>query len=386
MDLAARRARIRDAALDYAPHFFELCDALYRHPEPSEQEHFACALLTQKIAAHGFTVETPAAGLPTAFSAARGTGTRRVAFAAEYDALPGYGSENREYAHACGHNWIAAASYAAAVLTAEAAQDLPATVVLLGTPAEETVGNKVDMIQAGCFDHLDALFQMHLSGQRTALFPRSLAMDAIEFTFIGRAAHAANAPQEGVNALEACNLTFAGINALRQHIDPDARIHGIICEGGVAPNIVPARGVCRFYVRAATRAQCDTLTGRVLDCARGAALMTGAQLSYRFFEHHIDDLTNDPKLAACMQEHLLALGETDIFTGRPAPFGSSDIGNVSHVCPTLYVCLFAGNTDGSDIHEEAFLQHVNSPAAHEKLLLAAQAMALTALDVLTLDL
>lgn len=381
MDLAARRARIHDAALAYAPQFIELCDALYRHPELSSQEQFAAALLTRKIAAHGFTVEAPVAGLPTAFCAAHGNGARRVAFAAEYDALPGYGAD-ADAAHACGHNWIAASAFAAAVLTAEAAQGLPATVLLLGTPAEETIGNKVDMIQAGCFDRLDALFQMHLSGQRTALFPRSLAMDAIEFTFTGRAAHAANAPQEGVNALEACNLTFAGINALRQHIDPDARIHGIICEGGVAPNIVPARGVCRFYVRAATRKLCDTLTGRVLDCARGAALMTGAQLSYRFFEHHIDDLVNDPVLAACMQEHLHALGETDVYTGRPAPFGSSDIGNVSHVCPTLYVSLYAGNDDGSDIHEETFLRHVSSPAAHEKLLLAAQAMALTALDVL----
>lgn len=211
--------------------------------------------------------------LETAFRAEKGNGGPKIAFLAEYDALPGYGPGKDQLGHACGHNWIAASSFGAAAVLGRLTEELGCTAVWIGTPAEETVGGKVDLVRAGAFDDVDLVLQMHL-GDRTELHPHFLAMDSIEFTFEGVATHASNTPERGVNALDACNLTFCGINALRQHITPDARIHGIITQGGVAPNITPSHCVARFYVRAARREYLNSLTEKVINCARGAELMT----------------------------------------------------------------------------------------------------------------
>lgn len=361
-----------------------ICETLFAHPELSREEFFSCGYLCDVLKKRGFSVETPVAGLPTAFRAQIGSGAPRVAFLAEYDALPGYGADGKSPAHACGHNWIAASAVGAALALADVVQTTGGTVLVLGTPAEEAGGDKAVMIREGCFDGIDAVFQMHLSGQKTQLFPRALALDGVEFSFTGRAAHAANAPQEGINALDACNLTFCGINALRQHMPKGALVHGVITDGGAAPNIVPAHAACRFYVRGNTRDEVDALTRRVVDCARGAALMTGASLEWSYFESQTDDLVNSPTLAARMARYLPLCGEAGFTDDKAvAPFGSSDIGNVSHVCPTLYVSLYAGDDDRSDIHQTAFLSHVHGEDAKKTLPVAVRAMALCALDVLT---
>ena len=182
-------------------------------------------------------------------------------------------------------------TFGAAVVLGRIADELGCRALWIGTPAEETIGGKIDLVRAGAFEGVDLVLQMHL-GAHTELYAHSQAMDSIEFTFEGRAAHAAAAPERGINALDACNLTFAGVNCLRQHVTPDVRMHGIISEGGVAPNIVPSHCVVKFYVRAAHRSYLDTVTEKVINIARGAELMTGAKMSYRFFENPFDELDN----------------------------------------------------------------------------------------------
>lgn len=359
-----------------------ICDEIFRHPELGNKEFYSSKFLVEEMEKRGFRVQYPYGGLETAFRCEIGSGSPRVAFLAEYDALPGYGPNKDQNGHACGHNWIAACTFGAADVLAHLTEYFDGTIVYIGTPAEETVGGKIDLVNAGCFNDIDAVFQMHLTSGETQLNNRTLAMDSIEFTFEGVAAHAAGNPWKGVNALDAAYLTFTGINALRQHVTPDTRIHGIIEEGGVAPNIVPSHSVCKFYIRAASREYLNTLTEKVINCARGAELMTGAKMSWRFFENPYDDLRCNPELVELMAANLDTLG-VPYNKELKAPGGSSDLGNVSHVCPTCYVSMDVGNTDGSACHEEPFLTHVNSGEAYDKNLKAVKAMAATALDYLT---
>ena len=381
MDQQQLKARVFALADEMQPLFEEVCDAVFRHPELGLAETWSSDYLVRMIADQGFSVQKPYCELETAFRAEKGKGGPKIAFLAEYDALPGYGPAKDQTGHACGHNWIAASSFGAAAVLGRLADELGCTAVWIGTPAEETVGGKVDLVRAGAFDDVDLVLQMHL-GDRTELRPHFLAMDSVEFTFEGVATHASNTPERGVNALDACNLTFCGINALRQHITPDARIHGIITQGGVAPNITPSHCVARFYVRAARRDYLNGLTEKVINCARGAELMTGAKMSYRYFENPFDDLNNCAPLLPVMEANLRAAGVEEFRDPEPNSAGSSDIGNVSHVCPTLYIPMETGNTDGSCCHDEAFLAHVNGPEAYRALNRGVKGMAATAVDAL----
>ena len=358
-----------------------ICDVIFNHPELGSEEYFSSQFLVDEMKKRGFRVTAPYGGVETAFRCEVGEGHPKVAFLAEYDALPGYGPNKDQNGHACGHNWIAACTFGAADVLAQLKEHFDGTIVYIGTPAEETVGGKVDLVKAGAFDDIDAVFQMHLTTGETELNSRSLAIDSVEFTFEGVASHAAGAPWKGVNALDAAYLTFTGINALRQHITPDARIHGIIEEGGVAPNIVPNHTVAKFFVRAADREYLNELTQKVINCAKGAELMTGAKMSWRYFENSFDDLKNNQLLVDKMAANLDELG-VPYNKELKAPSGSSDLGNVSHICPTCYVSMDVGNEDGSSCHEEAFLQYVNSELAYDKILKAVKAMSATALDVL----
>ena len=359
-----------------------LAQKIWEHPETAYDEVNACEWIAEALKGYGFDVEVGYVGLPTAIKATWGKGHPIIGILGEYDALPGYGPNKDQNGHACGHNWIAACTFGAADVLAHLTEYFDGTIVYIGTPAEETVGGKIDLVNAGCFNDIDAVFQMHLTTGETQLNNRTLAMDSVEFTFEGVAAHAAGNPWKGVNALDAAYLTFTGINALRQHVTPDTRIHGIIEEGGVAPNIVPSHSVCKFYIRAASREYLNTLTEKIINCARGAELMTGAKMSWRFFENPYDDLRCNPELIELMAANLDTLG-VPYNKELKAPGGSSDLGNVSHVCPTCYVSMDVGNTDGSACHEEPFLTHVNSGEAYDKNLKAVKAMAATALDYLT---
>lgn len=350
----------------------DISEFIFSNPELGDQEFVSSAYLVQLLKDSGFRVEYPYCGLPTAFRAEFGDQPGpKVGFLAEYDALPGYGPEMKP-AHACGHNWIAASTVGAALLLSRQTPPVKGTIVVFGTPAEETFGRKIDLVKHGVFDDIDATFQLHLSDS-TNLRARALAMDSVRFEFIGRATHAAAYPQNGINALDAVNLTFAGISALRQQLAPDVRIHGIITDGGKAANIIPERGVCEFYVRAEKRAYLNEVTEKVKNCARGAALMTGAKLNIGAFENSYDDLLVNPVLNELMFDCLTKAGITD-FSDVPEMAGSTDVGNVSHRAPTLYGNMGVGGGKCGP-HEAAFLPHVNSAEAQEKLLMSAHAFA-----------
>lgn len=370
--------KVDDYVLEMKDKLEEISDFIFLHPELGDEEFVSSEYLVGLLRENGFEVEYPYLGVKTAFRAELGKGDGpKIGFLAEYDALPGYGPE-KSPAHACGHNWIAATTVGAALILAKMKDEFNGKIVVFGTPAEETTGRKIDLANNGAFDDMDAVFQMHLY-ENTNLKAKALAMDSWEFQFSGKASHAAVYPYEGINALDAVNLTFAGINAMRQQLQSDVRICGIITQGGEAPNIIPDKGTCRFYVRAAKRSYLDMVSEKVKNCARGAALMTGASLEISQFEGSYDDLVLNPTLLDLMYENLKNAGFKDFSMEDEIP-GSTDMGNVSHKVPTLYGNI--GIAEGkAKVHEEEFLEHANSSEAKEKLLMTVKAFVLTSLDL-----
>ncbi len=361
--------------------FESISHFLFEHPELGLEEFVSSKYLSDYLASKGFTVEFPYADLPTAFRAEFGTYGPKIAFLAEYDALPGYGEEKKN-AHACGHNWIAASTVGAAVVLAEFAEEIGLTAVVIGTPAEETFGAKVSMARGTVFDDVDLVIQAHL-GEKTSLDSHLLAMDSFLFEFYGKASHASAAPWDGINALEAVQLMYIGINSLRQYVRPDVRIHGVIREGGQAPNIVVDKASCEYYIRSSERAYLDTVSEKVVNVARGAALMTGATMEHRLTELPFDNYVKLPVLRELADRHLSAVGIEDRATKEEAAemAGSSDIGNVSHVCPTVYIDVGLNSPEPLMVHEASALDLVDSPYAYERLHQTIQAMAAMAAEV-----
>ena len=334
------------------------------------------SILSQK----SFALERPWHGLETAFAARWGNDGPEIAFLAEYDALPGYGPQGNAPGHACGHNWIAAATVGAALVLSQICQEenQPVRILLAGCPAEETFGSKSLLAREGAFAQTACALQPHLSNH-TNLYHRSLALDALEIRFFGKAAHASAAPWEGINALDAIQLFYAGVNALRQQLPPDVRSHGIIREGGLAANSIPERASCLFYARAAHRRQLNQITARLRDIAQGAALMTGARLEITCPEQPMDDLIQIPALQKTLAERLAAEELFSITREEEAALsvGSTDVGNVSHVCPTCFVEL---PLEGFSGHTAQALTLVEKPA-FPILHTAVRALAGTALEV-----
>lgn len=353
---------------------WEVAREIGEHPELGYQEFYAVEVLSQFLTRHGFKVERPVANLETAFIA-RFQGNKsgpRIAFLAEYDALPGVG-------HGCGHNLIGSASAGAAVILSKSL-DLPGEILVIGTPAEETSGAKVTLVEHGLFKDVDAAMMFHPGSQNVPEIS-TLALDALEFTFLGKPAHAVAAAQFGVNALDALINFFNGINALKKQIPEDTRINGIITEGGTAPNIIPERAVARLYIRARQRKILDELRDQVIRCAQGAAAMVSAQLTWRKFEFSYDEMWTNRHLADTFAENLRRLGVRYISPPQIA-MGSVDMGNVSRVVPAIHPYLALGN--GTEIpHSRDFTEAALSEAGEQVLLLALQALALTGWDVLS---
>lgn len=359
-------------------------DFIFNNPELGDEEYISSKYLVDKMKEYGFNTVYPYCNLDTAFRAELGDECGpTIAFLAEYDALPGYG-ENKEPAHACGHNWIAASTLGACIVLSKLKENFKGKIVLIGTPAEESTGGKCDLVKAGAFDDIDVCYQMHIEAFNNVNC-KALAMDSLEFSFEGVAAHAASHPHMGVNALDAVQLTFAGINALRQHVTPDVRIHGIVSNGGDAPNIVPEKAACKFYIRASERSYLNELTEKVINCAKGAELMTGAKLSYRYFENSFDNIINNKVLQDITKKNLVQVGITDILEGKEGPVGSTDIGNVSQVCPTMYTEIALDINPMVYVHEEAFLNYANSKEAYDKLHKSVKAMVGCALEIYLQD-
>lgn len=351
---------------------FEVADEIHRNPELGNQEFKASKLLREKIANYGFTVKD-VEGLPTAFIATK-KGTKpgpTIALLAEYDALPQIG-------HACGHNLIAAASFGAAAALGKLGNDLVGEVMLVGSPAEETDGAKVLLVEKGIFRDVDAAMMVH-PGNKTTAYSTSLAMEAIEFTYTGKAAHAAAAPHMGINALDAVIMLFNGINALRQQLKSDVRIHGIITEGGKAPNIIPDRAVARFYVRAKEKGYMLKVKEKVIACAKGAELATGAKLSYKNFELPFDNLITNKTMADMFKHNLKELGVSDI-SDEEEGIGSTDMGNVSQVVPAIHPHIAIAERNVAP-HSIEFCQAAGSSRGKEAALLSAKAMAMLAVEL-----
>jgi len=346
---------------------------IHDNPELGFQEVKAASWLSEYLKSNGFSVERNIAGLATAFRAVHGEGKPRVAVLAEYDALPGLG-------HGCGHNIIAASAVGAGVASKIVVDNLGGSIIVLGTPGEETFGGKIDMVKAGIFDDVDVAMMVHPSILNIAM-ERMLASSSLEVEFFGKAAHAAVQPSQGINALEAIILAFNSVNSLRQHIKEQGRIHGIITDGGEVPNVVPAHSAAKFIIRAPDYAYLEELQGKVLNCFKGASLASGARLEYRWGDKVYAPIKNNVALAQLFSDNLELTGRhLDVFDLQ-MPFGSSDMGNVSQVVPSIHPMVAIASSKVS-LHSPEFASAAASEAGHQGLLDAAKAMAMTVLDVI----
>ncbi|WP_019849436.1 M20 family metallopeptidase [Desulfitobacterium sp. PCE1] len=364
----------RDQARIVWKEAWEAARLIGENPELGYQEYFAVETLTQLLKSHGFEVEQPAAGLETAFIA-RFSGYKpgpRLAFLAEYDALPGIG-------HGCGHNLIGAASVGAAI-TLSKSLELPGEIWVVGSPAEETSGGKVILVNKGAFQGVDAALMFHPGSQNVTSIS-SLALDALEFVFIGRPAHAVAAAYYGVNALDALIDFYNKINQLKDNLPHDAYINGIITEGGTSPNVIPERAVARFYLRARQRKVLNTIRKQVIRCAQDAAAQVSAKVTWSMFENSYDEMQTNRTLAGIFEDNLRELGVRNISPPQYA-MGSVDMGNVSRLIPAIHPYLTLGG--GMNIpHTRDFAQTCLSASGERLLLLAIQALALTGWDILS---
>jgi len=345
---------------------------IHSNPELGFKEVKAAAWLSQYLEENGFTVERGICKLETAFRGSYGKGNPTIALVAEYDALPHLG-------HACGHNLIAGGSVGAAVAAKAAIDRFGGSVQVIGTPAEELYGGKVIMVERGAFDNVDAAMMVHPGSHNAAVTP-ALACIALEVEFFGRAAHAAGHPEAGINALEAMLLSFAAINSLRQHIKDKARIHGIITDGGEAANVVPDHSAGNFLVRAEDDAYLDELKEKVLDCFVGGATATGARLEYHWGKTRYAPMRNNMTLARLFKQNMQSLGRRIPLSDPDRSFGSTDMGNVSHVVPGIHPGV-AIVPPGVVHHSPEFALAACSDAGIEGMLDAGKAMAMTIVDL-----
>jgi amidohydrolase len=352
-----------------------IADTIHRNPEIAFEEFESAALLCQTLEENGFRVEQGVAGLETAFVATLSgqDGGPTVAFLAEYDALPGLG-------HACGHNLIGTSAVGAGLAMKAVLPEVTGTVQVIGTPGEEGGGGKAILVEGDVFEGVDAAMMVHPSSHNMTR-RRSLTSYKVRIEFFGKAAHAAAKPDEGINALEAMILTYNGINALRQHLRDDARIHGVITHGGEAPNIVPDYTAAKFYVRAADTPYCTEVLEKLQACAEGAARATGARLEINEYAPRYDAMMPNPKLADLMEANMAALGIEVREPEADERMGSSDMGNVSQVVPGLHPYIAIGPEEMGG-HTIEFQEAAASPAGHEGMIKAAKVLAMTAVDLL----
>lgn len=307
---------------------------IHARPETRFEEVFASGLLVQRLEEHEFTVTKRLAGLPTAFAATFDTGRPgpRVAIFCEYDALP-------EIGHGCGHNVIASAGLGAGLLVKSllaADPTLGGTLVVIGSPAEEGGGGKVPIINSGALDGLDAAMMLHPSGENLSAM-RTLSRSGLQITFTGRAAHAAVSPERGINALDAAVLTLTAIGLLRQQVPNDVRIHAIITEGGEAQNIIPERAVLQASVRAEDpRRLLEDIQPRVENCARGAALATGTEVEIELTAPTYLSIQPNAVLEQIVEDSYRRIGRTTEPHRTEVFPGSTDMGNVSQVVPSIH--------------------------------------------------
>lgn len=341
------------------------------------QETRTSRTLSTFLEDRGFRVERGIAGMDTAFRAevSFGRGKPAVALLCEMDALPGLG-------HACGHNLggVASACAAAALARFGVSRFRAGKIIALGTPAEETGYGKVRMVEEGIFKGVDAAMMVHASSRRHVA-KGCLALQKIRFTFLGKASHAAAYPEHGINALDGVLLFFQGIAALRQHLPDSVRVHGIITEGGKAPNIIPDRAQAYFYVRGETDAGMQDAVRKVKRCARGAAKATGCRLRMEEGPYTLSAMKINPVLTDSYRRAISLLGLEESCAPTDKNLGSSDIGNVSQVVPSFQPHVPISDGERVEIHTRSFEEATTSPAGVEGMMEGIRALALTAYDL-----
>jgi amidohydrolase len=359
---------------------------IHAHPELNYQEHHAARALADALERHGFQVERGVGGVETAFrgviQGGKGDGPT-VALLAEYDALPGIG-------HGCGHNLIAMSNLGAGLGVKAVMESLPGRVIVLGTPAEEGGGGKIRLLDASVFKGVDVALSSHPSSNRTIIpadIPQdqswSLAMVGYRYAFHGKAAHAAVVPHEGINALNAVIHLFTGIDALRQHLREDVRIHGIITDGGKAPNVVPDFAAANFMLRSRDREYLHEVVDKVRRVAEGAAQITGARLEVLPAHPLYENVRPNAVLAQAARANAQAVG----MPLDAAPVGwngggaSTDFGNVSQALPAYYL-RFAVSRQPVPGHSTAMAEAAKSDFGHDNAIATAKVLALTVCDLL----
>jgi len=351
----------------YAQSLQDLSKKVHKDPELAFLEKNACKMQVDYLMKLGFTIQTPFAGLETAYKAVKGEGSPVFCFMAEYDALP-------EIGHACGHNLICAAAIGAgaSLYNVMEEENIPGTVVVMGTPGEEGKGGKVEMIKNGALEGIDAAMLAHPSSQ-TIPDNGCTAIKRFRVSYKGKASHAAGSPEKGKNALDGVLLLFQGVNAWRQHLIETCRVHGIVKEGGAAPNIIPDCASCEFYIRALEDNVLDDMIGRFRDIAQGAALMSGTQVDIEPKEPGYrarvpNQVLNKAYVEAAEQTGLEP--EVPESSGR----GSSDFGDVSQVVPGAHV-YFSISKEEPACHSVAFREAAGSKYGLDQMLKAAEALA-----------
>jgi amidohydrolase len=364
--------KIKSVIDDLQPKAVEMANHIFDNPEVGQQEYKTKQYLVDILKENGFKVEEGVGGLETSFRAEFNTGEKgpAIAFIAEYDALPKIG-------HACHHHIIASSSVNCAIAMSRMSKELCGKIVCLGTPAEELMDAKGTMIRNGALEGIDAGMMFH-GGSRNSTNLIVLAVDGLEFAYRGKSAHAAAAPHEGINALDAVILLFNAINALRQQLKDDVKIHGNVTKGGDAVNIIPETAAARFYIRSQQRRYLNEVVEKVKNCARGASLQTGAELEISVFEDPGNDLLMNSHLIGEFERSLESLGETV----DPEPFllGSSDIGNLSYKMPALHPMVRTAD-EGLALHTDEFLQCGKKKVAYRGMAIGMKAMAMTAVRV-----
>ncbi len=347
---------------------------MYKNPEVGFEEFNTSERIAAYLRTQGMVVTKPAFGLETAFSATVGTAGPEIIVCAEYDALPGIG-------HACGHNIIAASAVGAVVALAGAVEELGVRVTILGTPAEEAFGGKVDLLNAGAFANATAAMMVHPS-PTDVVDPGVLAVRHIDVEFHGKDSHAAFAPQVGINALDAFVQAYVNISTLRQALYATDKIHGIITHGGDAPNIIPSYTRSSWYVRAADKRRLSELSARVEACFEAAATATGCTWQLTDSGHQYDNLVSDETMVELFSANAASLGRTMLRGSDLAPgaAGSTDMGNVSHMVPTIHPFLSINCTPAVN-HQPEFAAHTVSADGHRAIRDGALAMAHTIIDM-----
>jgi amidohydrolase len=372
LELKARAAAAVEAA---RPEILELSARIHANPEPAFEEVRAAAWCAEAIARHGYAVEHPAGRLATAvrgrLTGGKGSNGPRIGVLAEYDALPGLG-------HGCGHNTMAASGVGAAIALAALRDAFAGEIVFLGTPAEERGSGKQLMLDDGLLEGLDAALLFH-PADRDMVGCMLLASEDVDVTFTGKAAHAAGEPWEGKNALDAAVLLFEAIGLWRQQLPQHARVHGIVLEGGTAANIIPDRATARFMIRSTDQVYFGSMRGRFRALVEGAALMADVHGEV-VFSGGSTTMKDNQVLAGLWRVNLEAAGRVDGGVD-PEHIGSSDMGNVSLVLPTIHPSLAICDR-GVPWHSIESRDAAATPRADETTLVAATLVAQTALDLL----